>query len=108
LAKNRGQLTEPQCANYIFQIASALHHMHSRCVYHRDLKPENVFIGHDGRLQLGDFGSAIHAPSPKSLRYTLCGTPEYLSPEMIASVGHDASLDCWSLGIMMYEILFGR
>ncbi len=83
-------------------------YMHVRHVYHRDVKPENIFMGSNGRLLLGDFGSAVHAPPPSSMRYTICGTPEYLAPEMIASVGHDASVDMWALGIMMYEIFFGR
>lgn len=84
-------------------------YMHSRYVYHRDLKPENVLIGRNDKLILADFGSAVHAPPPDHiLHYTMCGTPEYLSPEMIVGNGHDSSLDMWSLGILMYEILYGR
>lgn len=90
------------------QITQALDYMHERHVYHRDLKPENIFMGNNGRLMLGDFGSAVHSPPPNLIRFTICGTPEYLAPEMIASVGHDASIDMWALGVMMYEILYGR
>lgn len=109
LSKNRGLITEDHCKNFISQIGYALDYMHSRHVYHRDIKPENILIGNKDKLLLADFGSAVHAPPPShSTRYTVCGTPEYLSPEMILSCGHDSSLDMWSLGILMYEILYGR
>lgn len=109
LSKNRDFMTEDLCKYFIFQITNALQYMHSRNVIHRDIKPENILIGNKEKLLLADFGSAVHAPPPNhSIRYTVCGTPEYLSPEMILSCGHDSSLDIWSLGILMYEILYGR
>lgn len=109
LSKNRCQISEATCSKYIYQITKALQYLHQRNVYHRDVKPENILMGTSGKLILADFGSAVHAPPPNhNMRYTVCGTPEYLAPEMICSTGHDASLDMWSLGIMMYEILYGR
>jgi hypothetical protein len=102
-------ITEDHCKNFIYQITSALSFIHSRHIYHRDIKPENILMGVKGKLILADFGSAVRAPPPsESNRFTICGTPEYLSPEMILCLGHDSSLDCWSLGILMYEILYGR
>lgn len=109
LSKNNCQISESSCVKYILHIAKALQYLHQRHVYHRDVKPENILMGSNGKLMLADFGSAVHAPPPEhNIRYTVCGTPEYLAPEMIVGIGHDASLDMWSLGIMMYEVLFGR
>lgn len=109
LSKNRGKIPESQCKIYVQQIAKALAYMHRRFVYHRDIKPENILMNSKDKLILADFGSAVHAPPPhESLRYTMCGTPEYLSPEMLLGSGHDSTLDMWSLGILTYEILYGR
>lgn len=109
LSKNNCKIPEAHCSKYMQQMAKALQYLHQRHVYHRDVKPENILMGSNGKLILADFGSAVHAPPPEhNLRYTVCGTPEYLAPEMIVCTGHDASLDMWSLGIMMYEVLFGR
>lgn len=94
---------------YIRDIASAAMYMHKRHIYHRDIKPENILVGSDGRLRLADFGWAVHAPPPNyNTRYTLCGTPEYLAPEMISGTGHDYAVDLWAIGILAYEILFGK
>ncbi len=109
LAKNKGQINESICKKSIYQIGCALQHMHSRHVYHRDVKPENILIGSNGQLLLADFGSAVHAPPPlNNMRYTICGTPEYLAPEVLTSIGHDSAVDMWALGILMYEILYSR
>lgn len=109
LSKNRLLITEEHCKNFLYQITKAIDYMHDRNVYHRDIKPENILMGYKDKLLLADFGSAVHAPPPlHRTRYTVCGTPEYLSPEMILGSGHDSSLDIWSLGILMYEILYGR
>jgi serine/threonine protein kinase len=106
----RGNRTvnESTCQAYIRDICSALFYMHKRHIYHRDIKPENILISGEGKLSLTDFGWAVHAPKPNHIRYTMCGTPEYVSPEVVAGTGHDASVDMWALGILIYELLFGR
>ena len=71
---------------------------------HRDLKPENLLIGFDGYLKLSDFG---FSKVIEGKTYTLCGTPEYLAPEMLLNKGHDMSVDWWTLGILLYEMLVG-
>lgn len=77
-----GRFSESQSARYIAQLAEALNYCHSKNVIHRDIKPENLLVGFNGGLKIADFGWSVHAPS--SRRRTLCGTLDYLPPEMIA------------------------
>ncbi|MFH4977275.1 hypothetical protein AB6A40_003984 [Gnathostoma spinigerum] len=93
-------------AKYIYQLASALRYCHAKGVMHRDLKPENVLISSKGDLKIADFGWSVHEPSSK--RQTVCGTLDYLPPEMVYGRQHDKSVDNWSLGVMLYEFLVGR
>uniref|UniRef100_A0A8C5L826 non-specific serine/threonine protein kinase n=1 Tax=Jaculus jaculus TaxID=51337 RepID=A0A8C5L826_JACJA len=74
-------------------------------VIHRDIKPENLLLGSAGELKIADFGWSVHAPS--SRRTTLCGTLDYLPPEMIEGRMHDEKVDLWSLGVLCYEFLVG-
>ena len=108
VAKTGGCVSESQARVYMSDVASAVDYMHKRHVIHRDIKPENLLLGEGGRVSLGDFGWAVHAPSPHSTRFTLCGTPEYLAPEMVAGSGHDHSVDLWALGVLLFELLVGR
>ncbi|ODM96934.1 Aurora kinase A [Orchesella cincta] len=98
--------TEEASANYIHQLASALSYCHSKNVLHRDIKPENILVGTDGEIKIGDFGWSVHAPSSK--RETVCGTLDYLPPEMVEGRAHDKTADIWSIGILLYEFLVGR
>ncbi|XP_057557890.1 aurora kinase A isoform X2 [Hippopotamus amphibius kiboko] len=75
-------------------------------VIHRDIKPENLLLGSSGELKIADFGWSVHAPS--SRRTTLCGTLDYLPPEMIEGRMHDEKVDLWSLGVLCYEFLVGK
>ncbi|OWZ20585.1 AUR protein kinase [Phytophthora megakarya] len=100
-----GRFSEKQSALYIQEMARALIYMHSKHVIHRDIKPENLLVGFNGELKIADFGWSVHAPS--SRRTTLCGTLDYLPPEMIENKPHDENVDVWTLGILMYEFLTG-
>ncbi|KAL3656467.1 hypothetical protein V7S43_018691 [Phytophthora oleae] len=100
-----GRFSEKQSAMYIKEMARALIYMHSKHVIHRDIKPENLLVGFHGELKIADFGWSVHAPS--SRRTTLCGTLDYLPPEMIENKPHDEQVDVWTLGILMYEFLTG-
>ncbi|KAG6500825.1 serine/threonine-protein kinase Aurora-2-like isoform X1 [Zingiber officinale] len=71
---------------------------------HRDIKPENLLVGLQGELKIADFGWSVHT---FNRRQTMCGTLDYLPPEMVESVQHDASVDIWSLGVLCYEFLYG-
>ncbi|KAL3860234.1 hypothetical protein ACJMK2_010388 [Sinanodonta woodiana] len=97
---------EKRAAKYILQLANALQYCHSKKVIHRDIKPENLLLGLTGDLKIADFGWSVHAPS--SRRTTLCGTLDYLPPEMIEGRHHDEKVDLWSLGVLCYEFLVGK
>ena len=86
-------------------LAKALNHCHKRGVIHRDLKPENLLLDANGDVKIADFGWCVHALS--SRRTTLCGTLDYLAPEMVKGSPHTDKVDVWSLGVLMYELLYG-
>jgi aurora kinase len=97
---------EQRTATYIASLANALVYCHSKHVIHRDIKPENLLLGLNGELKIADFGWSVHAPN--SRRKTLCGTLDYLPPEMVEGSLHDACVDVWSLGVLCYEFLYGN
>lgn len=90
---------------YIAQMADALSYLHSKHVIHRDIKPENLLLGIRGELKIGDFGWSVHAPGNR--RTTLCGTLDYLPPEMVEGKQHGEAVDLWALGVLTYEFLEG-
>ena len=96
----------PADCRYIASLARALIYCHSKHVIHRDIKPENLLLGMKGELKIADFGWSVHAPN--SRRKTLCGTLDYLPPEMVQGLDHDSAVDVWSLGVLCYEFLFGQ
>ncbi|KAJ8257967.1 hypothetical protein GJAV_G00191680 [Gymnothorax javanicus] len=101
-----GKFDEQRSATYIAELADALRYCHSKKVIHRDIKPENLLLGAEGELKIADFGWSVHTPS--SRRSTLCGTLDYLPPEMIEGHTHDEKVDLWSLGVLAYEFLVGK
>uniref|UniRef100_A0A672H049 non-specific serine/threonine protein kinase n=1 Tax=Salarias fasciatus TaxID=181472 RepID=A0A672H049_SALFA len=104
--QRRGQFPEDISATYIMELADALNYCHTKKVIHRDIKPENLLLGGNGELKIADFGWSVHTPS--SRRSTLCGTLDYLPPEMIEGKTHDEKVDLWSLGVLCYEFLVGK
>ena len=97
---------ERRAARYVASLAAALAYCHGKHVIHRDIKPENLLIGADGALKIADFGWSVHARH--SRRTTLCGTLDYLPPEMVAGGLHGPPADVWCLGVLAYEFLTGR
>lgn len=101
-----GRFDDKKTAKFIYQLADALKYCHSKKVIHRDIKPENLLLDVKGDLKIADFGWSVHAPS--SRRATMCGTLDYLPPEMVAGDYHDEKVDLWSLGVLCYEFLCGK
>ncbi|ETW82109.1 hypothetical protein HETIRDRAFT_318059 [Heterobasidion irregulare TC 32-1] len=100
-----GSFSERRSAVYIDQMADALSYLHSKHVIHRDIKPENLLLGINGELKIGDFGWSVHAPGNR--RTTLCGTLDYLPPEMVEGKVHSEKVDYWALGVLTYEFICG-
>ncbi|KAG0342108.1 hypothetical protein BG004_005755, partial [Podila humilis] len=103
--KKSTRFAEWQASKYIFELATALLYLHRKHVIHRDIKPENLLLGANGELKISDFGWSVHAPT--SRRKTICGTLDYLAPEMVEGRDHSSGVDLWSLGILCYEFLVG-
>ncbi|KAL2881360.1 spindle assembly checkpoint kinase [Colletotrichum sp. CLE4] len=108
--RKESRFPEWKSAQYIAQMASALRYLHRKHVIHRDIKPENILMGIHGEIKISDFGWSVHAPNNR--RNTMCGTLDYLPPEMIKPGSSDnyynEKVDLWSLGVLTYEFLVGE
>lgn len=102
--RSQGKFSGPTSSFYASEILVALEYLHSHDIVYRDLKPENLLLDREGHLKITDFG---FAKVVKDRTWTLCGTPEYLAPEIILSKGHNKAVDWWSLGILIFEMLVG-
>ncbi|XP_047307233.1 serine/threonine-protein kinase AtPK2/AtPK19-like [Impatiens glandulifera] len=92
---------------YAAEIVSAVAHLHANSIMHRDLKPENILVDVDGHVILTDFGLAKQFDD-NTRSNSMCGTVEYMSPEIILGKGHDKAADWWSVGILLFEMLTGK
>ena len=82
-------------------------HIHEKNIIYRDLKPENILIDRHGNLKIVDFGLSKKVLSNRNKTYSYCGSAEYMAPEMILRIGHNASIDYYSLGALLYELVTG-
>uniref|UniRef100_A0A3B5MVK8 Protein kinase X-linked n=1 Tax=Xiphophorus couchianus TaxID=32473 RepID=A0A3B5MVK8_9TELE len=98
--RSRGRFSNATGLFYTSEIVCAIEYLHSKEIVYRDLKPENILLDSEGHIRLTDFGFAKKT-------WTLCGTPEYLAPEVIQSKGHGRAVDWWALGILVFEMLKG-
>jgi len=104
--QKEGKFDEARTATYMAKLCDTMIYCHSKKVIHRDIKPENLLLGLREEVKIADFGWSVHAPS--SRRQTLCGTLDYLPPEMVENKPHDERVDHWTLGVLCYEFLVGQ
>lgn len=100
------RFSEKDTAIFVHSLASALIYLHDKQIIHRDLKPENLLLGFNNQLKIADFGWSVIEQSSK--RTTICGTLDYLPPEMVQGQSHDKNVDIWCLGVLCYELLVGK
>ncbi|KAJ3226763.1 Cell cycle serine/threonine-protein kinase cdc5/MSD2 [Clydaea vesicula] len=110
MLKKRKRLTEPEVRYFMFQLLDAVRYMHENKVIHRDLKLGNIFLTKDLKVKIGDFGLAATIKKDGERKRTICGTPNYIAPEVLFDTrnGHSYEVDIWSLGVIMYTLLVGK
>lgn len=108
LSRRRKTLTEPEVRYFMKQILEGVLFLHNNKIIHRDLKLGNLFINDEVQIKIGDFGLATKIESAGQRKTTLCGTPNYLAPEILLKKGHSFEVDVWSIGCIMYCLLVGK
>ena len=106
IMKEKNGFDEYKAFEYFIQVVNAVYYLHTNNIIHRDIKPENILIGADNKIKLCDFGWAKELTLEN--RSTFCGTVEYMAPEIVGSENYDYGVDIWSLGILLYELLYGH
>lgn len=108
LHKRRKVITDYECRYYIHQIVSGVKYLHDNQIIHRDLKLGNLFLNDQLHVKIGDFGLATKIDYDGERKKTLCGTPNYIAPEILNKKGHSYEVDIWSIGCVMYTLLVGQ
>ncbi|CAG9769040.1 unnamed protein product [Ceutorhynchus assimilis] len=108
LHKRRKTLTEPETRFYMAQIVEGVQYLHKHRIIHRDLKLGNLFLNDVLQVKIGDFGLAARIEFEGERKKTLCGTPNYIAPEILNKKGHSFEVDIWSVGCIMYTLLIGK
>ncbi|XP_046453987.1 serine/threonine-protein kinase PLK1-like [Daphnia pulex] len=108
LHKRRKAITEPEARCFMHQLLLGVKHLHEHKIIHRDLKLGNIFLNEDMELKIGDFGLATKLDFDGERKKTLCGTPNYIAPEVLCKKGHSYEVDIWSMGCILYTLLVGH
>lgn len=110
MLRRRRRFTEPEARFFMIQLIGASHYMHTHQVIHRDLKLGNLFLDHNMNVKVGDFGLAALIENPGERKKTICGTPNYIAPEVLfdQTNGHSFEVDIWSIGVILYTLVVGR
>uniref|UniRef100_A0A8C2YVI7 Serine/threonine-protein kinase PLK n=1 Tax=Cyclopterus lumpus TaxID=8103 RepID=A0A8C2YVI7_CYCLU len=108
LHKRRKAVTEPEARYYMTQLLKGVQYLHNNRVIHRDLKLGNIFLSDEMEVKIGDFGLATKIEFDGERKKTLCGTPNYIAPEVLCKKGHSYEVDVWSLGCILYTLLVGK
>ena len=109
LIRRRKRLTELELQCYVSQIISALKYLHAHKVIHRDIKLGNLFMSDKMEIKFGDFGLATKLEFDGERKRTICGTPNYIAPEILdGRTGHSFEVDVWSLGVLIYTMAVGK
>ncbi|OHT01688.1 CAMK family protein kinase [Tritrichomonas foetus] len=110
LVKRKNHLSEPETVKILRNVIEGLCYLHDNRIIHRDLKLENFLIGNDGKVRIADFGLSAKLDYDDEKKYTVCGTPNYLSPELLipGSHGHRYEVDIWAIGVCAFAMLTGH
>lgn len=113
MLRKRKRFTEPEARYFLLQLLGALKYMHGKRVIHRDLKLGNIFLDEDMNIKIGDFGLAALLINEDERKRTICGTPNYIAPEVLFEGGkngggHSYEVDLWGFGVIMFVSLINR
>lgn len=108
LHKRRPVVTDYECRFYVSQILDGVRYLHNHRIIHRDLKLGNLFLNDLLNVKIGDFGLATRIEFDGERKKTLCGTPNYIAPEILNKKGHSFEVDIWSIGCVMFTLLVGQ
>ncbi|EFN69812.1 Serine/threonine-protein kinase polo, partial [Camponotus floridanus] len=108
LHKRRKALSECETRYFMKQILDGVFYLHQHRIIHRDLKLGNLFLNDELQVKIGDFGLATKLEHDGERKKTVCGTPNYIAPEVLTKVGHSYEADVWSIGCIMYTLLVGK
>ncbi|XP_077980864.1 serine/threonine-protein kinase PLK1-like isoform X2 [Glandiceps talaboti] len=108
IMKQRKTLTEPEVRFFLLQIIEGVRYLHSENVIHRDLKLGNILLSDSLEIKLADFGLATRLEFDGDRKRTICGTPNYIAPEVLEKIGHSYEADIWAIGCIMYTMLVGK
>ena len=105
--RKKSYLSENETFSYFIQVINGINFLHDNNFIHRDIKPENILLDDKNYIKLCDFGWCVKLEE-NEMRNTICGTYEYMSPELVNNKQYNYNVDIWALGILLYEMIHGK